>query len=184
MAIDVNEADQLMGKTMSRLHDELKKIRTGRASASILDGIQIEAYGQLMPLKHSASIVALDGQMLQVTPFDPHNLEAISTAISQSNLGLNASDDGHVVRVSVPPLTEERRQEMVKLLNEKAEDTKVALRNIRHDALKGAKTQEQSKEISEDDYRRVEKGLNELIDKYHAQIDQALSIKQSEILTV
>lgn len=184
MAIDINEATEKMQQTLQRLHDELKKIRTGRASASMLDSVMVDAYGQPMPLKHVANIVVVDGQMLQVTPFDPNNLAAISAAISESNLGLNPSDDGHVVRVPVPPLTEERRAELAKSLNEKAEEARVSLRNIRHDALKGAKTQEQNKEISEDDYHRVEKELNELIEQNNSEIEQALEAKQSEIMTV
>ncbi|HEX9595231.1 MAG TPA: ribosome recycling factor [Candidatus Saccharimonadales bacterium] len=184
MAIDTNEADGKMKQTLERLHNELKKIRTGRASASMLDGVSVAAYGQEMPLKHAANIVALDGQMLQVSPFDPNNLEAISTAISESNLGLNPSDDGHVVRVPIPPLTEERREELAKSLSEKAEEARVALRNVRHDALKGAKQQQQEGEISEDDYHRTEKALNELIDKHNSEIEQALETKQSEIMKV
>ena len=184
MAIGSDEAEGKMKQTLERLHDELKKIRTGRASASMLDGVSVAAYGQEMPLKHAANIVALDGQMLQVSPFDPNNLEAISTAISESNLGLNPSDDGHVVRVPIPPLTEERRAELAKSLSEKAEEARVALRNVRHDALKGAKQQQQEGEISEDDYHRTEKALNELIDKHNSEIEQALETKQSEIMKV
>ena len=184
MAIDVTEATDKMKQTLERLHDELKKIRTGRASAQMLDGVMIEAYGQPMPLKHTANIVAVDGQMLQITPFDPNNLEAISAAISQANLGLNPADDGHVVRVTIPPLTEERREELAKSLNEKAEEARVSLRSIRHDVLKGAKAQQQAKEISEDDFHRVEKQLNDLIEDYNSQVEQALDTKQSEIMTV
>ena len=184
MATDVDEATDKMKQTLERLHDELKKIRTGRASAQMLDGVMVEAYGQPMPLKHTANIVAIDGQMLQITPFDPNNLEAISAAISESSLGLNPADDGHVVRVTIPPLTEERREELAKSLNEKAEEAKVSLRSIRHDVLKGAKSQQHAKEISEDDYHRVEKQLNDLIEDYNSQVEQALDTKQSEIMTV
>lgn len=184
MAIDVSEATDKMRQTLERLHDELKKIRTGRANASVLDGVTVEAYGQPMPLKHLAAVVAVDGQLLQVTPFDPNNLAAISSAISDSNLGLNPSDDGHVVRVPVPPLTEERRRELVKSLNEKAEEARVALRNVRHDALKGAKVQQQDGDLSEDEYHRTEKQLNDLIENHNNQIEKALVTKQSEIMTV
>lgn len=184
MAVDLKETEDKMGQTLERLHEELKKVRTGRANAGMLDGVMVEVYGQPMPLKHIANIVALDGQTLQISPFDPNNLGAISTAISQSNLGLNPSDDGRVVRVTVPPLTEERRAELAKNLNLKAEECRVSLRNVRHDSLKSAKLQEQDKEISEDDYKRAEKDLNELIDKYNLQVEQALETKQAEIMKV
>ncbi|HEX9679304.1 MAG TPA: ribosome recycling factor [Candidatus Saccharimonadales bacterium] len=184
MALNIEEAREKMSQVVERLHEELKKIRTGRASGSMLDGLEIEAYGQPMPLKHAANIVALDGQMLQVTPFDPNNLGAISTAINNSSLGLNPSDDGHVVRVAVPPLNEERRRELVKTLGDKAEEARVALRNVRHDAMKNAKSEQQEGELSEDDYHRVEKQVKELTDGFNRQIDEAFEHKQSEIITV
>jgi len=184
MAIDLSQATSRMKQSLDHLHEELKKIRTGRANPGMLDGVMIDAYGQSMPLKHAASVVAVDGQLLQVTPFDPSNLAAISIAISESSLGLNPSDDGHVVRVPVPPLTEDRRRELVKSLNERAEEARVALRNIRHDVLKDAKSQQQNGELSEDEYNRADKQLGELMDEHHRQIDNALSTKQAELMTV
>lgn len=184
MAVDLRETEEKMSQVLEHFHQELKKTRTGRANANMLDGVMVEVYGQEMPLKHVANIIALDGQTLQVSPFDPNNLGAISTAISESNLGLNPSDDGHVVRLPIPPLTEERRAELAKNLNLKAEESRVSLRNIRHDALKSAKIQEQAKEISEDDYKRTEKELNELIDKFNSQVEEALEAKQAEIMKV
>lgn len=184
MAMTVDEANQKMEQTLEHLHSELKKIRTGRANPAILDSVMIDAYGQQMPLKHAATVQAVDAQLLQVTPFDPNNLGNIVTAISDSNLGLNPSDDGRVVRVPVPQLTEERRKELVKTLSEKAEDARVSLRTIRHDVLKTAKQQEKDGELSKDDVERVEKRIGELMDDFNKRIDDALAQKEAEIMTV
>jgi ribosome recycling factor len=184
MAIDLNEAKQKMTAALEHLHGELKKIRTGRANPAMLDGIMVSAYGQPMPLKHVANVVAADAQLLSVTPFDPNNLGAISAAISESSLELNPSDDGHVVRVPVPPLSEERRQELVKQIHATAEDTRVALRNIRHEVLNTAKDQKKGGDISENDQQRLEKQVSELMEDFQRQIETALKQKEAEIMKV
>lgn len=184
MMPDVEDTKQKLQEAVNRLHEELKKVRTGRANPAILDSIIVNAYGQPMPLKHVANIVASDAQMLTVTPFDPHNLAAISSAISESNIGLNPSDDGHVVRVPVPALNEERRKELVKMLGSIVEETKVIMRNIRHDALNSAKEQKKAGEISEDEFNRMEKRIGEMMDTFSLQVETAFESKQSEIMTV
>lgn len=184
MALTVDEAKQKMDQALEHLQGELNKIRTGRANPAILDGVNINAYGQKMPLKHAANVQAVDAQLLQITPFDPNNLGAIVTAISESNLGLNPSDDGNVVRVPVPPLTEERRKELAKSLGEKAEDAKVSLRNVRHEVLKTAKEQEKNGELSKDDVERTEKRIQEMMDEFNEQIEELFKTKETEIMTV
>lgn len=165
--------------------DELKKVRTGRAHPNMLDGINVEAYGQKMPLNQVANVTAPEAQLLTVTPFDPSNIAAISAAIRQDQaLGLNPSDDGRVVRVPIPPLTEERRKLLVKQTSEKVEEARIALRNIRQDALKETKRMKDAKEMSEDDQKRAEKTIDELITRFNNQIDSLFRDKEKEILTL
>lgn len=184
MALSVDEARKKMEDVMEHLRNELKKERAGRANPSLLDGVVIEAYGQDMPLKHAANVVATDAQLLTITPFDPNNLGAISMAISESNLGLNPSDDGHVVRVPIPPLNEERRAELVRSLSEKVEDARVSLRNIRHDVLNTAKQQKTDGQLSEEDMSRVEKQIGDYMEEFNNKIEEALKTKEQEIMTV
>jgi ribosome recycling factor len=170
---------------VAHLGEELKKVRTGRAHPDMLDGVTVEVYGTRMPLNQAASISAPEPQQLMVTPFDPANLNAISAAIrNDQSLGFNPSDDGRNVRVPVPPLTEERRREIVKSLNAKAEDARIALRNIREDARKSAKVMKDGKQLGEDDLKRIEKGIDDEMAKLNAQIDEMLSAKAAEIMTV
>ena len=170
---------------VQHFEDELKKVRTGRAHPGTLDGITIEAYGQKMPLNQVANVTAPEAQMLLVSPFDPSNVQAIVGAIrADQALGLNPSDDGRVVRVPIPPLTEERRREIVKQTSEKVEDAKIALRNIRQDALKEAKRLQGDKQLSEDDVKRIEKGIDDDIQQFNARIDEIFKAKEKEILTI
>jgi ribosome recycling factor len=172
-------------QAVSHFQDELKKIRTGRAHPGMLDGLMVEAYGSQMPLIQVGSITVPEAQLLQITPFDPGNLQAISTAIrNNQSLGMNPADDGRVVRVPIPSLTEDRRKEYVKVLNGKAEDTLISMRSARHDALKEAEESKKKREITEDDLNSVKKQLDELMAKEKAQIDGLAKAKGQEILTV
>ena len=163
----------------------MKKLRTGRAHSSILDGIMVVAYGTPMPLNQVANVTAPEAQLLQITPFDPTTIPAISEAIrADQGLGLNPSDDGRVVRVPVPPLTTERRQAIVKQLGEKLEECHISCRNIRHDALEDLKTAKSSRDISEDDFNRTEKQIDEIMTKTKMEIESAAEAKQKEIMTV
>jgi ribosome recycling factor len=151
----------------------------------MLDSLHVEAYGQSMPLNQVANVVAAEAQLLTITPFDPSNLQAIVVAIrADQSLGLNPSDDGRLVRVPIPALTEERRKQIVKQTSEKVEDARIALRNVRQDALKEAKRLKDAKEISEDDQKRIEKGIDESMATYNASIDTAFKDKEKEILTI
>ena len=161
---------------------ELSKIRTGRAHPGMLDGVMVEAYGQPMPLKALANITAPEAQLLQITPFDQTNLSAISDAIRDNqSLGLNPADDGRVVRIQIPPLTEETRQQMVKIVHQKLEDSQIAARNARHDALRKA---DDNKDMGEDERFRLEKQIDELLTGQKSQAEGLAKTKESEILTV
>lgn len=170
---------------LNHFEEELKKVRTGRAHPGMLDGILVEVYGQRMPLNQVSNITAPEAQLLQITPFDPSNLQAIAAAIrTDQSLGLNPSDDGRVVRVPVPPLTEERRKLLVKQTGEKVEEARIALRNVRQDAFKEAKRKKDAKELSEDDVKRVEKGIDDTMAGVNVKIDELFRIKEKDILTI
>ncbi len=170
---------------LAHFEDELKKVRTGRAHAGMLESIRVEVYGSLTPLNQVANITAPEAQMLTVSPFDPGNIQVIAAAIrSDQALGFNPSDDGRVIRVPVPPLTEERRKLLVKQTGEKVEDTRIALRNIRQDALKDARRKKDAKELSEDDVKRIEKGIDDDITGYNNRIDELFKAKEKDILTI
>lgn len=174
-----------MSQALTHFEEESKKIRTGRANPGMLDGIMVEAYGTKMPLIQTATITVPEPQLLQVNPFDPTNLQAIVKAIrDDQSLGFNPSDDGRVVRVPVPALTTERRQQIVKQLGEKVEDCRIALRNVRHDALKDAKAKKESKEITEDDVKRMEKLLEDTMRDTQAKLDALVKTKEQEIMTL
>ena len=155
---DTDEYELKMQAAVEHFESELGKIRTGRAHPGMLDGIKVEAYGTSMPLNQVANVTAPEAQLLQITPFDPSTIQAVAAAIrNDQSLGLNPSDDGRVVRVPVPPLTEDRRRQLVKQASEKLEEARIALRNIRQDGLKDAKAKKDNKELSEDDVKLVEK---------------------------
>lgn len=182
---DTTPYEAKMTNALEHFEEELKKVRTGRAHPSMLDGIQVEAYGTKMPLNQAANVTVPESQMLLVTPFDPGNITAITAAIrDDQGLGLNPSDDGRVVRVPVPPLTEERRKLLVKQTSEKVEETRIALRNVRQDALKEAKAKKQAKELSEDDEKRVEAEVDKMIAATQVKLDELFKAKEKEILTI
>jgi len=172
-------------ETVEHFKQELAKIRTGRANPQMLQGLMVEVYGQQTPLEHAATINAVDAQLLQITPYDPSNLDAVSAAIRDNqSLGLNPSDDGKVIRVPIPSLTTERREQIVKQVGEKVEAAKVSLRTARHDALDAAKSAKKNGNISEDDYHRFEKQVGELLQDVQNEIEQLAEAKEQEIMTV
>jgi len=174
-----------MDQALAHFDDELKKIRTGRAHPGMLDSVTVEVYGTKMPLNQAANITAPEAQLLQVTPFDPGNLTAITAAIrDDQSLGFNPSDDGRVVRVPVPALTEERRKLLVKQAGEKVEEARIALRMIRQDAFKDAKRKKEAKEISENDVARIEKDIDQLMRVKQEQLEEAFKAKEIDILTI
>lgn len=182
---DTNSYQQKMTGALAHFEEELKKIRTGRAHPGMLDGVRVEVYGTQMPLNQVANITAPEAQMLTITPFDPSNINAISAAIrNDQSLGLNPSDDGRIIRVPVPALTEERRKQLVKQASEKGEDVRIVLRTIRQDGLKDAKRKKDTKELSEDDVKHIEKEFDKLMGDFQAKIDETIKAKEKEILTI
>lgn len=182
---DTKPYEDRIAQAIAHFEDELKKVRTGRAHPDMLSGITVEVYGTNLPLNQAANITAPEPQQLLVTPFDPSNVQAITTAIrNDQSLGFNPTDDGRVVRVPVPPLTEERRRQMVKQLGDKVEDCRISIRNIRHDALKDAKAKKESKELSEDDYKRAEKAMDAVVAEAQSKIEAITKAKEQEIMTI
>ena len=182
---DTKPYEEKFNLAIARFEEEIKKVRTGRAHPGQLDSIKVEVYGTLMPLNQVANISAPEPQMLQITPFDPSNITVISAAIrADQSLGFNPSDDGRVIRVPVPPLTEDRRKQLVKQTGEKVEEAKITLRNIRQDAIKDAKRKKDSKELSEDDLKLIEKDIDGNISVANAKIDELFIFKEREILKI
>jgi len=182
---DTDVYELKMATAVEHLEDELKKVRTGRAHPGMLDSLRMEMYGTEMPLNQVANVTAPEAQLLQITPFDPSSLQKISAAIrNDQSLGLNPSDDGRVVRVPVPALTEERRYVLVKQAGEKAEDAKIALRSIRQDGLKEAKRLKDEKKMSEDDLKVIEKEFEHLMATYQSKIEVSLKAKEEDILKI
>jgi len=180
-----DEYELRMDSALEHLESELSKVRTGRAHPGMLEGIKVEAYGAQMPLNQVANITAPEAQLLQITPFDPSNIQAIAAAIrNDQSLGFNPSDDGRVVRVPVPALTEERRRQLVKQASEKVEEARIALRNVRQDGLKDAKAKKDAKELSEDDLKLVEKEIDRLMTEHQAKIETVFKAKEKDILTL
>ncbi|HEV2412182.1 MAG TPA: ribosome recycling factor [Candidatus Saccharimonadales bacterium] len=173
-------------QALQHFEDEIKKLRTGRANPSMLSGVIAEVYGGTrMPLNQIATITSPEPQLLQVAPFDPANLQAVVVAIRDNQLlDLNPSDDGRVVRIPIPPLNAERRQAIVKQLSEKVEECRIAIRSVRHDALKDAKQGEKDKQISKDDYARIEKAMDDIVAKSQKTLDEKMKAKEAEIMTV
>lgn len=181
----VNDAKQKFDAAVEHFRDELKKLRTGRAHPSMLDGVMVEAYGTQMPLNQAATVTTADAQLLQITPFDPNNLQAIASAIRNNPaLGLNPTDDGRVVRVPIPPLTEERRRDLTKVVSQKQEDCMVSLRNVRHDVLDVISKAQKDKQIGEDDAKRLEKQVEDAMAKARTDAEAAAKAKDQEIMTV
>ena len=182
---DTKPYEEKISQALEFFESELRKIRTGRAHANMLDGVMVEAYGTRMPLNQVASITAPEPQMILVTPFDPSNVVAVSSAIRENqSLGFNPSDDGRVVRVPVPSLTEERRRQLVKQVGDKVEEVRIAVRNIRQDALKEAKKMRDAKEIGEDDYSRIEKEVDGIVAKTQDKVDEISRDKEKDVLTI
>lgn len=178
------DAEDRMKKSMEALGREFLQLRSGRASASILDLIKVEAYGSLVPINQVASVTVPDAHSLLIQPWDRSQLGAIIKAIQKSDLGLNPQSDGTMLRVPIPRLTEDRRREMVKMVKKMAEDAKVALRRIRGDAIKQVEKLEKDKLITEDDNRRVQKDLQEMTERYSAMVDKVTMEKEKEIMQV
>lgn len=176
------DAQERMDKSVEALKSQINKVRTGRASPALLDGIVVEYYGAPTPLNQVANVVAEDGRTLAITVFDRTLAPAVEKAIMASDLGLNPSSAGTIIRVPLPPLTEERRKDLIKVVRGDAEQGRVSVRNIRRDANDKVKALLKDKEISEDDERRSQDDIQKLTDMFIKKIDDALALKETELM--
>ncbi|CAN5464590.1 ribosome recycling factor [soil metagenome] len=177
-------AEQKMAKTLEALRTDLAKIRTGRVHTGLLDHINVDYYGSATPISQVASITLLDSRTLSVQPWEKKLVAVIDKAIRDSDLGLNPSNMGEIIRVPMPPLTEERRRDLTKVVKSEVEDAKVAVRNLRRDANEHIKKLLKDKDISEDDERRGQDDVQKLTDRYVSEIDKVYADKEKEIMTV
>lgn len=178
------QAESKMVKSLDSYRGTLTKIRTGRAHAGLLDHVQIDYYGSMMPINQVATVTASDARTLNVQPFDAKMAGAIEKAIRESDLGLNPATNGSTVRVPMPALTEERRKELIKVVKSEAEEAKVAIRNIRRDANNELKSKLKDKEITEDDDKRGQDEIQKMTDKFITEVDKLTAEKEKELLTV
>ena len=186
MAIEdlIRDATRRMDKSVEAAQSEFATLRTGRASPALLDRVQIDYYGQKTPLKQLATINAPEPRMITVQPFDPSSLSAIERAIQESDLGLTPSNDGKLIRLPIPQLTEERRKELVKVVRGMAEEGRVAVRNVRRDAIHHLKELVDKSEVGKDEEHRAEERVQKLTDDHTKKIDELLERKEAEILEV
>ena len=178
------EIEAKMEKRINGYASELKTMRAGRASASVLDKIAVEYYGTMTPVNQVGAISSPEPRMLVVQPWDATILKDIEKAINKSDIGITPQNDGKVIRLTFPPLTEERRKELVKQVKKYTEEAKVAIRNVRRDAMDDYKAQKKNNEITEDDLKGIEKDIQDLTDKYIKEIDSICADKEKEILEV
>ena len=180
----VAEAEERMKRALESVRREFSGIRSGKASPALLDTIRVEAYDQVLPLQQVGSVSAPEPRLLVVQPWDKSLLKAVMRAIQQSDLGLNPTDDGTVVRVPIPSLTEERRRDLVKLIAKLAEEGRVHIRQVRHDVNKDIKSLEHGHELAEDDAKRLTAEVQKLTDRYIALVDDLLKKKTTEVMEV
>ncbi len=180
----LRESEIKMKQAVDHFHQDLKTLRTGRASPAVLDGVMVDYYGTPTPLNQTANLTVADATMLMVQPWDPSVIEAIEKGILVANLGLNPSNDGKVVRVPIPPLTEERRKEMVRKAHDMAESTRNGIRQARREGNEALKKLKNDKEIGEDDEHRGHDEVQKIHDHYIGEVAQALETKEKDILTV
>tara|TARA_B100000530_G_scaffold286291_1_gene201150 strand:- start:372 stop:926 length:555 start_codon:yes stop_codon:yes gene_type:complete len=180
----INDVSEKMDKSVSALRNAFNKIRTGRANPSILDDIKVDYYGNLTPINQTSNISVEEGRSLVISPWDKNLIPEIEKAILSSDLGLNPSTSSDLIRVTMPALTEETRQDYIKQARAEAENSRVSIRNIRRDANQSAKDQQQASEISEDDQRRLEDLIQKETDKYISIVDNELKNKESDLLEI
>ena len=184
MAVDFKDYGRRMEKALEHLEDEFGAVRAGRANAKVLDRITVEYYGSETPLNGVATISAPDARTLVIAPWDTKLLKDIQKAIQVSDLGINPQNDGKVIRLVFPQLTEERRKDLAKQVKKYAEDAKVAMRNIRRDGMDHVKKLKKNSEITEDDQKKAEKDLQDLLDKYIKKVDEATAAKEKELMAI
>ncbi len=178
------DAEKRMGKTLENLAQAFSKIRTGRAHTSLLDHIRVPYYGDQVPLSQVANVVVADARMLSVTPWEKNLVPVVEKALQSSDLGINPSTSGNVIRVILPPLTEERRRDLVKVVRAEAEGARVAIRNIRRDAISDFKSLLKEKEISEDEERHAQEETQKLTDRFIKSVDDKLTEKEEDLMAI
>jgi ribosome recycling factor len=176
--------EQKMGKSIEAFKADLAKVRTGRAHTGLLDHISVDYYGTPTPINQVAKVTLMDARTIGVTPFEKKMVQAVEKAIRDSDLGLNPAATGETLRVPMPALTEERRKELIKVVRHEAENARVAVRNLRRDAIHNLKEALKKKEVSENDERRAQDDVQKLTDRFVAEIDQLLAQKESELMAV
>ena len=184
MSVDFSEFGRKMDKSLEHLHEEFGAVRAGRANAKVLDRICVEYYGSETPLNGVATISSPDARTLVIQPWDTNLLKDIQKAILSSELGINPQNDGRVIRLVFPQLTEERRKELTKQVKKYAEDAKVAMRNLRRDGMDYVKKLKKNSEITEDEQKKAEKDLQDMLDKYIKKVDDACAAKEKELMAI
>ncbi len=179
-----NDADERMNKTLATLEDQFSKIRAGRAHPSLLEQIQVEYYGAIVPINQVSNISAEDSRTLKVAPWEKDMVAPIEKAIMTADLGLNPTSMGLIIRIPLPPLTEERRKELVKVVREEAENARIAIRNIRRDAISDYRDLLKEKEVSEDEARNAEENMQKITDQHINLVDKSLSDKENSLLEI
>ncbi|NEO85972.1 MAG: ribosome recycling factor [Spirulina sp. SIO3F2] len=180
----LNDVEAKMQKAIESTQRDFNTVRTGRANAALLDRVEVDYYGSPTPLKAIAGISTPEPTMILIQPYDPSGMGAIEKAISLSDIGLTPNNDGKVIRLNIPPLTKERRKELVKQVKGLAEDGKVSVRNIRRDAVDSVRKEEKNSEISEDESRDLQEQIQKLTNKYTAKVDEILAAKEKDIMTI
>ena len=184
MAVDFKDYARRMDKALDHLQEEFAAVRAGRANAKVLDRISVEYYGSETPLNGVATISSPDARTLVIQPWDTKLLKDIAKAIQMSDLGINPQNDGRVIRLTFPQLTEERRKDLAKQVKKYAEDAKVAMRNVRRDGMDYVKKLKKNSEITEDDQKKAEKDLQDLLDKNIKRVDSAYAAKEKELMSL
>ncbi len=182
--VDLTAAERRMQGALNSVRREFSTIRTGRANPAILDRTEVEVYGSRMPLRSVANVNVPEPRLLTVTPFDPGTIKAIERAIDQADLGLNPQNDGKIIRLPIPELTEERRKQLIRLARQYAEEGRVSIRNVRRDEMRDLHELVKMGEISEDDERRAEAELQQMTNQYTKRIDAVLADKEAELIEV
>jgi ribosome recycling factor len=182
--VDLTAAERRMQGALDSVRREFSTIRTGRANPAILDRVEVEVYGATMPLRSVANVSVPEPRLLTVTPFDPNSIKAIERAIANSDVGLNPQNDGKILRLPIPELTEERRKQLIRIARGMAEEGRISIRNVRRDEMHDLLELRDEGEISQDDERRAEVELQQLTDSYVKRIDAALADKEAELLEV
>jgi len=184
MAAQFAELENSCKKTVEHFRKELSRLRTGRASTSLFEGLMVEYYGSPVPLQQLALVNAPEPRLVTIQVYDPAAVESVEKAILSSDLGLNPARDGSLLRINIPHLTEERRKELVKRIHKMGEETKIAVRNHRHEAIDLVKKREKAKEMSQDEARRAQEEIQKITDRFNKEIDSIVSAKEKEMLEV